>query len=875
MDRHALNEGWRLTAVGGLDAVPEPLKEQLVGPGVAATTPGCVHTDLMAAGLLPDPYLGFNDREQVWIGHVDWRYTLRFDLPDTASNRERLDLVCQGLDTVATACVNGATVGESANMHVPQRFDLNAVVRDVGNELTITFGSPLKYAQQMSDRLGWLPHTFTKDVGNPKVPYNMIRKMACNFGWDWGPALVTAGIWKPIYLESWNSARIGSVRPLMTHADAGHAVIDLHVDTHASSKEAQDVEACYELLAPAPRDTPGGVPGETGEPVASSSATVRPGDTAGWSIRVDAPDLWWPAGHGEQPLYTLRITLRNKDGEPVDRVEKRIGLRAVELVTTDDSDHGGSTFHFKINGKRIYCKGANWIPDDCFPHRVTPERYRQRLTQARQAHMNMLRVWGGGLYESDEFYGLCDELGIMVWQDLLTACAAYPEEPPFPALFEQEARHHIGRLSSHPSLVLWNGGNECIWAAFDWGPDWKSLRAPGTRGWGLGYWMKLFPDLLRELDPSRPYWPNSPYSGLIDTHPNSEDAGNCHHWDVWNGHGEYDNYLTHRPRFAAEFGFHGPPTWPTLDRSVPPSDRAWDAPGMHHHNRQDGGQQRAHRLVRAYFVEPDNFDDWFYLAQLNQARALTLGCEWFRAQSPWNSGALYWQLNDCWPVASWSAIDGDGRPKPLWFATRRFFRDRLITIQPREKVPDDTEAGPLAVCFHNDHDDAWSGDCKVRLVGFNGQTLDEHTRAVAIEPRGSLRFDVPDSFHGRPDALLVAEIQGQRSIRFFHRDKDLSYPAPDFDARLTRGDGQTRLTITAKTLLRDLIIYPDRLDPDAAIDDQVITLLPGESHTFTITTDRELTADDLTTRPVMQLANYYGKRQVDRSGVPLAEARRG
>lgn len=850
MHRHNLHSGWRLNATGDLDAVPTHLRDTLSGTGIPATVPGCVHTDLMAADLIPDPYLGFNDREQAWVGHTDWRYTLRFDAPEGTRNAEHLDLVCQGLDTVATIRINGQTVGESANMFAPQRFDLKDAFRDRDNELTVTFGSPLRYVDQMVDRLGELPFTHTLDVGNPRVAFNMIRKMACNFGWDWGPALITSGIYRPIYLEAWNTTRITSVRPLNTHADIDHAIVDLFIDTQASVKESQAVEASYELTDP------------DGNAVASSTISFSPGETIHAPIHVDAPRLWWPVGHGEQPLYTLRVTLRSND-TLLDRVEKRIGLRSVELKTTSDNTPADPTFQFRINGKRIYCKGANWIPDDCFPHRVTPDRYRQRITQAREANMNMLRVWGGGLYETDDFYDICDELGILVWQDMLTACAAYPEEPPYPDLFEQEARHHIARLSSHPSLVLWNGGNECIWATFDWGPKWEALRQQDQRGWGLRYWLELFPKLIRELDPSRPYWANSPYSGSMDHHPNREDTGNCHHWDVWNGHGEYSNYLTHRPLFASEFGFQGPPTWTTLDRSVPATDRAWDAPGMHHHNRQDGGQERAHRLVNNYFIEPDDFDNWLYLAQLNQARALTLGCEWFRTQSPHNSGALYWQLNDCWPVASWAAIDGDGRPKPLWFATQRFFRDRLITIQPREQVPPDAPAGPLAVCFHNDHDDTWSGPCTVRLITLDGQTLHELTQPVTIPPRGSLQFDIPDTYLDHPDAFLVAELDGQRATWFFRYDKDLAYPAPEFDAQLTRHASELHLTITAQTLLRDLTIYPDRLDPNATIDDQAVTLLPGDTRTFTINTPRDLPLEALTTRPVLQVANHYGRPRQD------------
>ena len=297
------------------------------------------------------------------------------------------------------------------------------------------------------------------------------------------------------------------------------------------------------------------------------------------------------------------MTLHGPDGGPIDQIEKRIGLRTAELDTTGDSD--GATFHIKVNGKRIYSKGANWIPDDCFPHRVTPQRYRQRITQAHDANMNMLRVWGGGLYESDDFYDVCDELGII---GLAGPCS--PRAPHTPKnsrsfrFLSRKPDTTSPRLSSHPSLVLWNGGNECIWAAFDWGRNGARLRLQNERGWGLGYWLKLFPDLIREIDPTRSYWANSPYSGSMDLRPQQRRRRQLPPLGCpGTGTAITATTLTHRPRFASEFGFHGPPTWPTLERSVSPTDRnTWDAPGMHHHNRQTGGQERAtpadQRLLR-------------------------------------------------------------------------------------------------------------------------------------------------------------------------------------------------------------------------------------------------------------------------------------
>ncbi len=838
-----LHDGWRLTVAGGQEAVPADLADRLLNQGVPASVPGCVHTDLMAAGLIPDPYLGFNEKQLQWIGHVDWLYSCRFEAPEGLFQADRIDLVCEGLDTIARVEMNGTMIGQAANMHVEHRVDAREALRAGTNELTIQFASALNYAAEMERQLGVLPNA--GKGSNPFQAHNMIRKMACNFGWDWGPVLVTAGIWRPIYLEAWSGARIKSVRPLITRADPDHATIDLHVDTQWATNNGLDIG--YEMRDP------------DGRVVTSASSRFKANDAPRFQIDVKAPQRWWPVGHGDQPLYTLCVKLTDHDGHTIGEVQRRIGLRVVSLDASKDADDRGATFVLKVNGKRIYCKGANWIPDDCFPHRVTPQRYRQRITQAHDANMNILRVWGGGIYESDAFYDICDELGVMVWQDFMLACACYPEEEPIRSLFEEEARYNITRLAPHPSLVLWNGGNECIWATFDEDDDWCGVRTSGSRTWGLGYYLDLFPGLIRELDPSTPYWPNSPYSGSMDIHPNTDESGNAHVWDVWNGQGDYRNYLAHRPRFASEFGFHGPPTWPTIEQSVPSDHWRWDSPGMIHHNRHDGGQELANARMADYFDPPDNFDDWLYLAQLNLARALTLGCEWFRALSPWNSGTLYWQLNDCWPVASWSAIDSGGRRKPLWYATRRSYADRLITIQPCEAVPADQAVGPVAVYLHNDHDEPWIGECTIRLIGMTGQALGRHAEPAKVDPRGSQRLLVPPGFHHRYETFIVADLGEARSFWFPDRDKDVVYPAPKFDTQLVRHDSRIQLTITARTLLRDLAIFPDRLDPDALIDDQIITLLPGECHTFTITTHRPLEAQELTTRPVLQMANYFGK----------------
>ncbi len=510
----------------------------------------------------------------------------------------------------------------------------------------------------------------------------------------------------------------------------------------------------------------------------------------------------------------------------------------------------------EINGERVFCKGANWIPDDCFPHRVTPDRYRERIEQALAVHMNMLRVWGGGLYEDDVFYEICAERGMLVWQDFCMACSAYAEEEPMRSLVEAEARDNVARLARHPALVLWNGCNENIWAAFDWGKWWTELRTEGKRTWGLGYYLDVFPSIVAEIDPTLPFWPGSPYSGTMERHPNENEVGNRHIWDVWNGDGDYRNYLGHFPRFASEFGYQGPPTRPTLERAIPAGERGWLSETSHAHNKQESGQQKALDRIGDNFDPVESDEDIWYLASVNQCRALTLGCEWFRALSPWCSGALYWQLNDCWPVTSWAAIDGDGRPKLLWHATKRFFRPRLATLLPANVTPSGQKVGAMALYLHNDAATGWSGAVAIRRLAVSGELVDEMTTSFELEPRGNAKVTLPESWTGAAGECLVADVDGgDRAWWFFGDDRDIGYPAMDLDAELTRDGDVQRLKVTSRVVTRDLCLLVDQLDADAAVDGQFVNLLPGDSATFAITGGREFTLSELTAPSVLRCVN--------------------
>lgn len=779
-----------------------------------AQVPGCVHTDLLAHKLIPDPYLDLNENDLQWIGRTDWTYACEFEADQVLLSHEKLELVCEGLDTIASIVLNGQEVAKTQNMHRAYHFDIKPFVHAGQNSLEISFAAPMTYGENLRDSLGGLPNAYAG------MPFNFMRKMASNFGWDWGPILTTSGIWQPIYVEAWNTARITSVRPLVfLNEDLDKARIEVHLGLDKASNK--DIAVLVEI--------------------AGQEAKVSTRETSVvLTLELDKPELWWPVGHGRQPLYDLKVKLLQQ-GQLLEEKHKRIGIRKTELDTSIDAI--GSAFAIKINNKPILIKGANWIPDDCFPSRITKERYQERIQQALDANMNMLRVWGGGIYEQHAFYDFCDEKGVLVWQDFLFACAAYPEEEPFWSEVEAEARYQVTRLSSHPSLVLWNGNNENIEGYFDWG--WRDQL--NERTWGQGYYLDLLPSIVSELDPTRPYWPGSPYSGTMEIHPLADNHGTKHIWDAWNRK-DYLTYRAYVPRFVAEFGHQAPPTYATLEQSLSECPFTPDSPGMLHHQKAMDGNQKLHDRLKEYFPVPEDFDDWHYAMQLNQARAIEYGVTYWRSFYPICTGTLYWQINDCWPVTSWAAIDGYGRKKPFYYATKGFYADRLLTIQPR--------GDRLFLFACNDSDSIWEDSLELSRQDFLGKVYAKTTTNFTVQPRSTQSiFELPRSLTQTSDPsreLIKVNTKDQKALWFFERDKNLAYPQAEFEARLEA----KRLTITAKTLVRDICIFVDRLHPDATISDQLITLLPGEAFTFEIQGLDSLGLEQLIKKPVFQCANH-------------------
>ncbi|WP_460070553.1 glycoside hydrolase family 2 protein [Streptomyces sp. YKOK-I1] len=753
------------------------------GEALAASVPGCVHTDLLAAGVIPDPFVGRGEHEVAWVGRREWTYET--DLPDVASGHEQTDLVFDGLDTSAEILLDGRLLGSVRNMHRSYRFD----VTGASGRLTVRFASAYAEAEAVRGRLGERPAAYAE-------PYQYLRKMACSFGWDWGPTLVTAGIWRPVRLERWSTARIARVRPLVT-VEQGVGVVELRVEV-----ERTRVEAGLTVTARV-----GGI--EARARVEGTGAAVR--------LEVPGARLWWPRGYGEQPLYDVELTLRH-EGAALDSWRRRIGFRTVELDRRPDAH--GTGFTLVVNGERLFARGVNWIPDDVFPSRVTRERYRRRLGQAAGAGVDLVRVWGGGIYESEDFYDACDELGLLVWQDFPFACAAYPEEQPLRGEVEAEARENVVRLMPHPSLVLWNGNNENLWGFRDWG--WEGRLAGDS--WGEGYYLGVLPRVVAESDPTRPYTAGSPWSGSWARHPNDPAHGTHHSWEVWNRR-DYTEYRAEVPRFVAEFGWQAPPAYATLRRALPGEELAADSPGMLHRQKADDGNGKLARGLARHFTPPEgDFDRWHYLTQVNQVRAVATGIEHWRSHWPVCAGTVLWQLNDCWPVTSWAAIDGDGREKPLYHELRRLYADRLLTLQVRGEE--------VVLAAVNQSAEPWSGTVRLRRMSVAGEALGTADAELAAGARAVGLVRVPTELEPTgAKEFLVADAGGLRAWWFPVADREIPWPEPEFEVTVAPGS----VTVTAHTLVRDLLLQADRLGPDVRADRGLVTLLPGERVTIGVT----------------------------------------
>ncbi len=623
-----------------------------------AKVPGTVHLDLMQNRIIPDPFKDENEKKVQWIENEDWEYRTVFKVSSQELENRNIDLVFHGLDTFSEIYINGKKVATTDNMFRTWEIPVKTYLKAGDNIVQVKFTSAVQAGKERAKKV---PFTM------PESPRSFVRKAQYQFGWDWGPRLVTAGIWKDVHLNFWNQARLKQVR----------------IEQKSLTKQKAELNIRAEIIAEKPGDYILNVNHR------SQKAALKQGlNVVVLPYRINHPKLWQPNGWGKPDMYELSVILK-QGSATVDEHFQKVGLRTVELV--QEKDEQGISFYFKVNGNPVYIKGTNWIPADSFSPRITKEKYQKLIRDCKEAHMNMVRVWGGGIYEDDEFYKACDENGILVWQDFMFAGSFYPADELFQKNVEAEVKDQVERLQNHPSLALWCGNNEVDEAIVNWGYQ-KQFKYSGEDS--VQVWKdyrKIFheviPNVIKKYAASDKtiYWPSSPSIGW--GHKESLTEGDSHYWGVWWGEQPFEVYNEKVGRFMSEYGFQGMPTIETTRSmfSVKP-DLSLDNAVIKAHEKHARGWEIINTYMARDYKIPADFIQYNYVSQLLQARGMQVAIEAHRRARPDNMGTLYWQLNDCWPVVSWSSVDYLGNWKALHYQVKRSFENQVILPEEKDDV---------------------------------------------------------------------------------------------------------------------------------------------------------------------------------------------
>ena len=658
-----LNQGWTLTG-------------DTLSINMQVDVPSVVQQSLYENGIIPHPYLGTVENDLPWISDHPWDYSLRFDVDKEMLEKENVELVFEGLDTYAEVSLNGEKLFFADNQFREWKWrqDVEPLLNEKDNLLEVHF---IRYdSTQMA----------LYEQHQPQLPekYAVSRKAPYQHGWDWAPKYKNVGIWKPVKLVGWNEARLENAYIVTQTANVERAELLLHLDLNMAANEKAVVELFVDGLKV--KEMPvGTIHSETATVASDIHLPKTKENHRILPITLENPQLWWPNEMGEQPLYSFEVVLK-KDNKILDSKQFRSGIRTFEMI--DEPDSLGRAFYFKANGVPFYAKGANYVPEEMIETWINPDNTLKLLRQAKDAHFNMLRVWGGGIYPSDDFFDICDSLGILVWEDFMYAGTMYPYDEVFLENARIEAEEQVKRLASHPSLALWCGGNEISEGYYNWG--WQH-----SLGWSeeedqaikAGY-DKLFegilPQAVAEFDGTRPYWPSSPSKGW--GRPESLTEGDVHYWGVWWGEQPYEMYREKVGRFNSEYGYQSYPDYSTLQKIAQGEELGKDAKVIAAHQKHARGTRQIDDFIKRYYpnVQPKDFEEYVHLSQLSQAYGMEVAIEAHRTAKPYNMGTLYWQLNDAWPVTSWSSIDYYGNPKVFHERLKTLYAPVLLSVNRKD-----------------------------------------------------------------------------------------------------------------------------------------------------------------------------------------------
>lgn len=809
----AINSTWQFRKAGDTAWIP-------------AKVPGCVHTDLLANNKIPDPSFRKNEQAVKWIENADWEYTTRFTLPNDMASYPNIDMQFDGLDTYADVYLNDSLVLKADNMFLGWTIAAKKFLKEGENTLRIYFHSAVKVGMEKLNKVPYLLMAANEIAPENERTNVFTRKAPFHYGWDWGPRLVTCGVWKPVKLQAWSNTKMKDlyIKPLNVSSERASYKVSAEIEA------TENINAALEIWI-------------DNKKMASLDVDLQSGkNNPNIEFSLDKPELWWTKGLGGQKLYQLELKLINGN-KTLQTLTHRLGVRTLELSREKDST--GTSFTFKLNGVPVFMKGSNYIPSDIFTTRNTLANYKRVVQDAVDANMNMIRIWGGAIYENNEFYDLLDENGILAWNDFMFACNMQPNDSAHLENIRKEAEYNVKRLRNHASIALWCGNNENLRAWSGWGWQEKVTKEQGQILWGVyeKIFYQILPSVVEKMHPEVSYWPSSPQA---ENNKNSNpSSGDEHDWRIWFGDVPFSTYAENTCRFISEYGLQSFPEMKTIRAFANDSDMAYSSSIMEHRQRSlmpwigvgFNGNEMINTYIKRYYKTPKDFESFVYLSQVMQAEGVKFAIEAHRRQMPHCMGSLYWQINDCWPTMSWSSVDYFGRWKALHYFVREAFKPVLPVIFRDGKV--------IKIAIANDKLEAEKHQLEVTLYDFSGKVLWQKNQDIILDANSSKTYMTiaeKELLAKGNAAKMILEVKVKKSeslvaenLFYFLDIKALTLEKPEIIKTIEKiSDKAYKITLVTNTLAKNIALSSNS---EGRFSNNFFDMLPGKSYTINFSGD--------------------------------------